>query len=189
MNKELHSIEQYHQFWNESFDKLENYLKEIQKKEHDMNKTKNKPELTITRIFNATPEQVYKMWTVPENFAKWYGPQGFSVPEVKLDLKVGGELFAQMKAPNGKLYPTRGTFLEIVPNEKLVFSLPSHFDDNGNPQVEMLNSMLLTKEDEGKTKMTFHIVEAKTIPGVEPLKGLDHAWGQSFDKMEKSLFT
>ena len=89
--------------------------------------------------------------------------------------------------PNGNIFPSRGIFHEIIPNEKLVFSLPSHFDAEGNPQVDMLNSVKFTEEKDGKTKMTFNVVVVKTITGVEPLKGLDRAWGQSFDKMEDAI--
>ncbi len=146
----------------------------------------NIKELTITRTFNANREMVFKMWTDPEHVSKWYGPKGFSITECKIDLRPGGEWLAQMKSPDGKVYPSKGFYKEIVPSEKLVFLFPSHFDENGNSQVEMLNTVTLI-EKEGKTKMTLHIVEVKTIPGVVPLKGLDYAWGQSFDKLAAVL--
>ena len=59
-------------------------------------KNVNETELTITRIFNAKPDQVYKMWTEPEHVAKWFGPKGFTVPEAKIELKKGGEFLVQM---------------------------------------------------------------------------------------------
>lgn len=139
-------------------------------------------ELTMTRTFNAKRELVFNMWTKPELFSKWYGPKGFTIPVCDIDLRPGGEFQVEMKAPNGKSYPHKGIYHEVTPPEKLVFSLPSHFDDNGQPQVEMLNSVIFTEED-GKTTINFQITEVKTIPGVVPLKGLDFAWGQSFDKL------
>lgn len=182
-------IQQYRQFWNESFDKLDEYIEELQKKEKIMSETdqsnESKPELTITRVFNATPSQVYKMWTEPEHIAKWYGPKGFTVPEAKIDLRVGGEFLIHMKMPNGDIFPNPGVIREVIENEKIQFSL-MQYDEQGNLQVEMLNTVTLEEQD-GKTKMTFHVVEVKTIPGVQPLKGLDHAWGQSFDKLEEAL--
>ena len=146
----------------------------------------NIPELTITRTFNVDRELVFKMWTEPEQVSKWYGPKGFSIDGCKIDLRAGGEWLVNMKSPDGKIYPQKGIYVEVVPPEKLVFSFPSHFDDNGNSQVEMLNSLTFTKED-GKTTMTLHITEVKTIPGVVPLKGLDYAWGQSFDKLAEAI--
>ena len=143
-------------------------------------------ELTLTRVFNADRETVFKMWTEPEHFSNWYGPKGFTVPECDIDLRPGGKFHVQMKSPDGKIYPHYGIYHEIISPEKLVFSLPSHFDEKGNPQVEMLNSLSFTEEN-GKTKMVMHIVEVKTMPGIVPLKGLDYAWNQSFDKMEEIL--
>ena len=146
----------------------------------------NIQELTITRVFNANRELVFKMWTEPEHLSKWYGPKGFSVAGCEIDLKPNGAFNIDMKRPDGQIYPTKGVFREISPPEKLVFSLLSHFDDQNKPQVEMLNNLTFIEEN-GKTKMTMHIVEVKTISGVVPLKGLDFAWNQSFDKLSEAL--
>lgn len=148
----------------------------------------NIKELTITRIFNADRDIVFKMWTEAEHVSKWYGPKGFSVADCRIDPKSGGEFFVNMKSKDGKVYPSTGIYREISPPDKLVFSLVSHFDDNGNPQVEMLNTLTFKKEN-GKTKMVMVIEEVKTISGIVPLKGLDFAWGQSFDKMAEALNT
>ncbi|MHA1992085.1 MAG: SRPBCC family protein [Candidatus Hodarchaeales archaeon] len=146
----------------------------------------NTKELTLERVFNASPEQIFKMWTDPEHLAKWYGPKGITVADCKLDVRPGGKITIDMKMPNGAIYPSPGIFREIVENEKLVFSLLSHYDENGEPQIEMLQTVTLEEQD-GKTKMIFNVVEVKTIEGVVPLKGLDRAWGQSFDKLEEAL--
>ena len=149
-------------------------------------KNQEQNEIKIERVFNTKPSVMFKMWTDPDHFSKWYGPKGFTVPECELDVRPGGKMLVKMKSPDGKMYPSPGIYHQIVENEKLVFSLLSHYDNQGNPQVEMLNSIIF-EENEGKTKMTMHIVEVKTIPGVEPLKGLDFAWNSSFDKLEIAL--
>ena len=151
--------------------------------------TDEKNEMTIIRIFNSTPEALFKMWTIPQQFAKWYGPNGFTIPQCKLDVRPGGVMDVKMKAPNGSIYPSPGVFREVIENKKLVFSLLSHHDDNGDPQMEMLNSLTFEEEEGGKTKMTMHIAVVKTISGVEHLKGLDFAWGQSFDKVSQILIS
>ena len=46
--------------------------------------TVKKNELKVKRTFNASPEEVYKMWTVPELFGKWYGPKGI-IAEAEFD--------------------------------------------------------------------------------------------------------
>lgn len=154
----------------------------------NQSKSESRKEITITRLFNADRETVFKMWTEAEHVSKWYGPKGFSVADSRVDPKPGGEFFINMKSKDGKIYPSTGIFKEVSPPDKLVFSLISHFDDNGIPQVEMLNTLIF-KEEHGKTKMILVIIESKTISGVEPLKGLDFAWNQSFDKMAEALNT
>lgn len=143
-------------------------------------------ELTITRTFEIDRETLFNMWTEPEHVSKWFGPKNFTVADCKIELKPGGEFIVNMKTPDGKIYPSTGVFREITPPEKLVFALISHFDDEGNPQMEMLNTITFSEQG-SKTKMIMIIEEIKTLPGVVPLKGLDFAWNQSFDKLEKAL--
>lgn len=150
-----------------------------------MSKTDQTNEITIERVFDAPVSMIFKMWTEPEHFSKWYGPKGITVTECSLDIRPGGKFDVQMKMPDGKIYPSPGIFHEVIENEKLQFSL-IQYDKEGNPQIEMLQTVTL-KEQEGKTHMTFNVVEVRTIPGVDPLKGLDRAWGQSFDKLEEAL--
>ena len=143
-------------------------------------------ELTIKRLFNAKREIVFKMWTEPEHVSKWFGPKGFTVENCVLELKPGGQFLVNMKRPDGKIYPSTGIFREILPPDKLVFSLVSHFDDDGNPLVEMLNELTFSEEN-GKTKMVMHIIEIRTVSDVIPLQGLEFAWNQSFDKLSNAL--
>ncbi len=47
-------------------------------------------ELTMTRIFDAPRELVFKAWTNPEHVAQWWGPKGFTNPVCELDVRPGG---------------------------------------------------------------------------------------------------
>ena len=143
-------------------------------------------ELIIKRSFNISRTILYEMWTKPEHLSKWYGPKNFSVSECRTDLQPGGEFFINMKSPDGKIYPSTGIWRELDPPGKLVFSLVSHFDDNGHPQMEMLNTLIF-EEEENITKMIMKIKEIKTLPEINPLKGLDFAWNQSFDKLSSLI--
>ena len=48
-------------------------------------------EITITRVFDAPRELVWKAWTEPEHFMRWWGPKGYTAPVYKVDLRVGGK--------------------------------------------------------------------------------------------------
>ena len=58
-------------------------------------------EVTLTRIFNAPRELVWKAWTDPQMMARWWGPKGFTNPVCEMDVRVGGKILIHMRAPNG----------------------------------------------------------------------------------------
>jgi uncharacterized protein YndB with AHSA1/START domain len=88
----------------------------------------------IERSFAAPVDLIWKMWTDPEHFAAWYGPNGATVPVAKMDVRVGGSRLVsmEMQTPNGpmRMWFT-GEFREVVENERLVYS-ESMSDEHGN---------------------------------------------------------
>ena len=87
-------------------------------------------EIVLTRVFDAPRELVFEAWTKPEHAMKWFGPKGFSCTLHEMDVRVGGRWRFDMLAPDGKLYPNRIEYLEIVPNERLVFWHGDDIDDD-----------------------------------------------------------
>lgn len=76
----------------------------------------------LTRVLPAPPSEVFSAWTEPEHLAWFYNP-AMPTPEapIEVDLRVGGVWRQQMVVNDDLQYPTGGVFLEIVPNERLVF--------------------------------------------------------------------
>jgi len=73
------------------------------------------------------------MWTVPEHFAAWYGPEGASIPVARMDVRVGGTRLVcmQVDTPRGAMTMWfTGEYLEVVPNKRLVYT-ESISDENG----------------------------------------------------------
>jgi uncharacterized protein YndB with AHSA1/START domain len=79
-------------------------------------------ELVITRFFNAPRQLVYKVWTEPEHIKNWWGPKPFTAPRCEVDLRPGGAYVYVMRSPDGQEFPVQGEFIEIVKNEKLVYT-------------------------------------------------------------------
>ena len=79
-------------------------------------------EVVLTRLFDAPRELVFRMWIEPEHLAAWWGPQGFSNPECRLDVRPGGAIWVLMRGPDGTEHPMKGLFHEIVPPERLIFT-------------------------------------------------------------------
>ena len=62
--------------------------------------TISKNAIVIERIFDAPVELVWKMWTEPDHFKHWYGPEGFSVSMAEMDFRVGASASCAWKCPN-----------------------------------------------------------------------------------------
>src|SRR5262245_19192132 len=75
-------------------------------------------ELVITRVIDAPREKVFKAWTEPELLKQWFAPRPWTTPLAELDVKPGGCSLIVMRSPDGKEYPNRGVYLEVVENER-----------------------------------------------------------------------
>ncbi|GAA2153587.1 SRPBCC family protein [Nocardioides koreensis] len=78
--------------------------------------------LELGCVLDAPRERVFDALTDPAVLPQWWGPAGFTIPEVELDLRVGGGYRFGMQPPEGDLFHLAGEFLEIDPPDHLVYS-------------------------------------------------------------------
>jgi uncharacterized protein YndB with AHSA1/START domain len=90
--------------------------------------------MTVTRIFDAPRELVWKAWTDPKYVIEWWGPKGFTSPVCKIDFRVGGKFLCGMKSPDGQEFWNGGEYHEIVPYEKIVSSM--YFSDAEGNKID-----------------------------------------------------
>lgn len=82
-----------------------------------------KHELTISHIIKAPLSIIWKAWLIPEYFEKWWIPQPIVCKVIKMDLKVGGGFETEVSKDGGIYQPhLKGCFLEVVPQERIVFT-------------------------------------------------------------------
>ena len=98
------------------------------------NTVNEKERMVITRIFDAPRALVWKAWTDPKYVMQWWGPKGFTAPVCKIDFRVGGKFLCCMKSPDGREGWNGGEYHEIVPLEKIVYSL--YFADSKGNKVD-----------------------------------------------------
>jgi uncharacterized protein YndB with AHSA1/START domain len=140
-------------------------------------------ELVISREVDAPRDLVWKAWTDAKHLAQWWGPHGFTNPVCEVDLRPGGAILIHMKAPDGTVYPMKGTFEEIVAPERLVF-LSGAMDETGKLLFEVLNTVTFA-EQAGKTKLTMHArVVSATDEAGRYLSGMEVGWTQSLERLE-----
>ena len=90
--------------------------------------------VVIERSFDAPVDLIWRMWTEPEHFKAWYGPDGAVVPVAKMDVRVGGSRLVclEMDTPGGPVQMWfTGEYREVVENERLVYT-ESVSDQNGH---------------------------------------------------------
>ena len=75
--------------------------------------------LTLRRVLDATPEQIWKAWMTPELLQQWFAPRPWTISDVNLDPRPGGVFNFVMHGPDGKDYPNESEFVEIVPDSKI----------------------------------------------------------------------
>ena len=135
--------------------------------------------ITMTRVFDVPRERVWKEWTEPERFADWFGGAEVEVPvsTVKMDVTEGGAWRATMFAPpDRREIRWKGTFQEVAPPERLVFTIS---DQPGDDDWELV-IVLLTDLGDGRTEMHF---EQRWRMAAEEYKRAERGWGTFFDRM------
>jgi uncharacterized protein YndB with AHSA1/START domain len=115
--------------------------------------TSSDRELVITRVIDAPREKVFRAWTEPELLKQWFAPRPWTTPVAELDVRPGGSSLIVMRSPEGNEYPGRGVYLEVVKNERLVFT--DAYTKAWEPSEKPFMTVTVTLEDLGdKTKYT-----------------------------------
>jgi uncharacterized protein YndB with AHSA1/START domain len=141
-------------------------------------------DLVITRVIDAPREKVFKAWTDPELLKQWFAPLPYTTPIAELDVRPGGANLIVMRDPQGNDLPNRGVYLEVVKNERLVFT--NAYTKAWEPSEKPFMTVVLTFENEsGKTKYTA-LVRHWTVADRETHEkmGFYQGWGQCADQLE-----
>ena len=138
---------------------------------------------TVTRIFEAPREQVWREWTEPERFADWFGGPQSEVPvsTVSMDVTPGGALLATMFAgPERREIRWKGEYREVSAPERLVFTLS---DQPGEGRYELV-TVVLTALGDDRTEMLF---EQRGSMRPEQYERTREGWGIFFDRIAERL--
>jgi uncharacterized protein YndB with AHSA1/START domain len=140
--------------------------------------------ISITRTLDAPREQVFKAWTEPEHFTRWYGfGDGWSCPldTISMDVRPGGKWRATMSNPDeGVEVPFVGKYREVSAPQRLVYAMLDAGDPNAEDSDEVVTVTLEDKGD-GKTEMKFeHVGLAEEL--IEETKA---GWDSFFDALAK----
>lgn len=143
----------------------------------------SKRELIISRTFNASPDKVYQAWTEPELIKKWFAPLPWTTPVVETDVRPGGASFIVMHSPDGEEMPNRGVYLEVVPNQRLVFT--DAYVQAWIPSEKPFMTVELTFQPVGEqTKYTARVMHfSEADKEQHEQMGFYLGWGQCTDQL------
>ena len=113
-------------------------------------------EVTVTRVFDAPRDRVFKAWTDPQHVTAWWGPRGYTSYDCKIDLRPGGFFTLEMKAPDGTIYPCKGAFREVVAPERIVLTGAEAPQACGAGLPPGATVTVTFVEHKGKTTLTIH---------------------------------
>jgi uncharacterized protein YndB with AHSA1/START domain len=89
--------------------------------------------LKLSRVFDAPAELVWFAWTEPQRLMKWFNPNPeMKCPAAKMDMREGGRFRIQMQMPDGEYFTSQGTYLEVKPLERLVYTFAWEKDGSSN---------------------------------------------------------
>lgn len=141
-------------------------------------------ELVVTRIFDAPPSMVYKAWSRPELFQRWWMPKsltGVSLVACELDVRTGGKYRLEFGTGGSETAAFYGKYLEVVPNERIVWT---------NDEGEEGAVTTVTFEDQGgKTLLTFHELYPTKEALEEALQGSAAGLPEQLDQLDELLPT
>ena len=147
-------------------------------------------EMVLSRVFRAPRALVFRIWTDPAHVARWWGIEGADNPVCELDVRPGGHWRIEMRTASGKTYPNRGTYLEVIPDTRLVYSdLPDPGIAEWGADVPPPRLHTVTFEDEGdETRVTLRVRLGSAADKARMLEfGMDRGLAQGLDRLERLL--
>lgn len=151
----------------------------------------NETEITITRIFDAKRELVWKIWTEKEYLQQWWGPEGFAAKITQHDFREGGTYEYIMVGPDGKEYPSQGIFKKILAPE--LIEATDEFGDDfpedfGKELPEIVSTTTIFEEINGQTKVTITIShKTKEDREKHEKMGVEEGWQSTLNKVQNLL--
>src|SRR5678816_4934042 len=83
-------------------------------------------EIVINRVFDLPVSKLWKAWTEPEYFKKWWGPKDYTCPFSKMEARVGGKYLSCMRGPDGKEYWSTGVVKAVSYTHLRAHETPEH---------------------------------------------------------------
>jgi uncharacterized protein YndB with AHSA1/START domain len=140
-------------------------------------------DLVLEREIDVPHQLVWEAWTKPEHLRQWFAPSPWTITDCEVDLRPGGVFRFVMRSPEGADFPNIGCLLEVIPQERLVWTdalLPGY-----RPSEQPFFTAVVSMEPRGNgtkyTAIAIHRDEAGRKQHEE--MGFHEGWGQVLEQM------
>jgi len=150
-------------------------------------------DLVLERVIDVPRDRVWKAWTKPAQLMKWFTPEPWKTVDCEMDLRPGGIFRTVMRSPEGQEFPNVGCILEVVENQRLVWTsalLPGFRPANlaatpGHECAELAMTAIIQLESQGdKTKYTAIALHADPESRKRHADmGFHDGWGKALDQL------
>lgn len=148
-----------------------------------------KLDLKLERFVDVPRRLVWEAWTTPAHIKHWFVPKPWTITDCEVDLRPGGMFRSVMRSPEGQEFPNLGCYLEVVPEERLIWTdalLPGYRPS----EKPFFTAFLLLEEENGGTRYTalaLHRDEAGRKKHEE--MGFEQGWGTVLDQLVEYIKT
>lgn len=139
-------------------------------------------ELVVTRIFNAPSSAVFRAWSNPALFQRWWVPKsapGILLVSCDMDVRTGGKYRLEFGAGDSETMAFYGKYLDVLENERIVWT-----NDEGE---EGAVTTVTFENQGGKTMLTFHEIYQSKETLEEALQGSAAALPEQLEQLDELL--
>lgn len=140
-------------------------------------------DLVLEREIDVPLELVWEAWTSPDSIKEWFCPKPWSVSSCEIDLRPGGKFNTVMRSPDGQEFPNSGCYLEVVPNERLVFTDTMLPGFRPAPKPFFTAALLLTPTTAGTRYTAIAIHGNEEARKQHEEMGFREGWGTVVDQL------
>lgn len=143
-------------------------------------------DLVLERFVDVPRHLVWEAWTKPEHLKEWYCPKPFSVSRCEIELRPGGTFHTTIQSPERQEFPYTGCYLEIIPEQRLVWTLALLPDFRPAPRHEFATfTAIITLESVGTgTRYVAHVMHIDESCRIKhETMGFYEGWGTALDQL------
>ena len=143
-------------------------------------------DLVLEREVDVAPELVWAAWTDPKHLVHWFTPAPWKTPVAELDVRPGGKFRTVMRGPEGQEFDNQGCFLEVVPNERLVWTgtMTQGFRPQSAAAPYLFTAMILMEPKGSGTRYRAIVVHGTAEACQQHAQmGFHDGWGKALDQL------